>query len=141
MAQQTHAPLHRNRIMDLGTDASLQLSDQHTGTIILCGGATCAILLPTPASLVAGWWCRFVINDETAAVTITGTADTIKGHICTGADNSNQQLQPTSSALSDVISFTTSVVFGDWVELTCDGSAYYISGRSRVANAITLTSP
>jgi hypothetical protein len=127
--------------MDLGTDASLQLKDQHTGTIILCGGATCTVQLPTPASLVAGWWCRFVINDETAAVTIMGVTDTIKGHICTGSDNTNQQLQPTSPALSDVISFTTNVVFGDWVELVCDGTAYYISGRSRVTNAITLTSP
>jgi len=127
--------------MDLGTDAALTLNDTYSGTIIMCGGATCAVTLPAPSALIAGWWCRFIVNNEAAAVTITGTADTIIGHVVTGPDNDERQLQPPSAGLMDVVSFTTAVLLGDWVELVCDGSQFHITGSSRIADAITVTSP
>jgi hypothetical protein len=59
------------------------------------------------------------------------------GHVVTGADNNNRQLNPTSAADFEVITMTTSAVKGDWVRIFCDGTNYFISGDSRVTDAIT----
>jgi hypothetical protein len=103
------------------------------------GTATAAVTLPTVAAAGAGWSCEFWVNDETAAVTITAPGtDLILGSVITGADGGTLQLQPPTVIGTEVLVFTTSVVKGDHVTLWCDGTNYFINGRSRVVDAITL---
>ena len=132
----------RNKVLDLGTATALTLAARHTNTIILCGGATQAVTLPNANTLPVGWNVKFVVNDETAVVTITGVADQCIGHVVTGGDNQNRQLQPTSASLFDKIIFTAGGLKGDWVEITCITSGlFHVSGDCRVIDKITCTSP
>jgi len=109
-----------------------------SGMIYTVGAATSAITLPTVAIAGNGWFVEFWVNDNTAATTITAPGtDLMIGHVVTGADNNNRQLNPTSAADFEVITMTTSAVKGDWVRIFCDGTNYFISGDSRVTDAIT----
>ena len=129
-------------VIDLGTATALTLATRHTNTIFLCGGATQAVTLPNANTLPAGWHVKFILNDETAAVTITGVADQCMGHVVTGHDNQNRQLQPTTAILFEKIIFTTNALKGDWVEITClDDGFFHVRGDCRVTDKITCTSP
>jgi len=132
----------RSRVVDLEDDSTLVLKRGHTNTIFLCGEAACAVTLPNANTLPAGWNVKFVVNNETAAVTITGTADQCIGHVITGADNQRRQLQPTSAILFDKIILTDAALKGDWVEITCITSGlFHVRGDCRVVDKITCTSP
>ena len=132
----------RKKILDLGTDTALTLSNAHNNAVILCGGATQAVTLGNASTYPVGWNVKFVINDETAVVTITGVADQMIGHVITGADNQKRQLQPTSAIAFDVIIFTAGGLKGDWVEIICISSGlFHVRGDCRVIDKITCTSP
>ena len=136
------AAIGKNEVTDLGSATALTLKRRHTNTVFLCGGATQAVTLPNANTLTAGWNVKFILNDETAAVTITGVADQCMGHVVTGHDNQNRQLQPTSAILFEVIIFTTNALKGDWVEITClDDGFFHVRGDCRVTDKITCTSP
>jgi len=136
------ASLGRRKVLDLGTDDALTLSEKHSNNIILCGGATCAVTLPNANTLPVGWNVKLVVNDETAVTTITGVADQMIGHVVTGHDNQNRQLQPPSAINFDVITFTAGGLKGDWVELVCISSGlFWVNGDSRTTDKITCTSP
>jgi len=103
------------------------------------GTATAAVTLPTVAAAGSGWSCEFWVNDNTAATTITAPGtDLILGHVRTGADNATPQLMPATAIPTEVLVFTTSAVQGDWARLFCDGTNYFITGMSRLAEGITL---
>ena len=130
------------KVTDLGTDSGLTLEGRHTNGVFLCGGATCAVVLPNANTLSNGWNVKFILNDETAVVTITGVADQCMGHVVTGHDNQNRQLQPTSAILFDKIIFTAGAKLGDWVEIiNLDSGFFHVRGDSRVTDKITCTSP
>jgi hypothetical protein len=132
----------RKKIIDLGSDSTLTLGAQHANTVFLCGAAACAVTLPNANTLPVGWSVKFVINNETAAVTITGTADQCIGHVVTGGDNQRRQLQPTSPINFDKIILTDATLKGDWVEITCITSGlFHVRGDCRVVDKITCTSP
>jgi hypothetical protein len=132
----------RQKVIDLGTGTALTLAPKHSNTIFLCGGATQAITLPNANTLPAGWNVKFIVNDQTAAVTITGVADQCMGHVITGGDNQRRQIQPTSAIMFDKIIFTVNVLNGDWVEIIClDDGFFHVRGDCRVIDAITCTSP
>mgnify|MGYP003658296729 FL=1 len=130
------------KVTDLGTVTALTLASRHTNTVFLCGGATQAITLPNANTLPNGWNVKFILNDETAAVTITGVADQCIGHVVTGHDNQNRQLQPTSAIRFEKIIFTGGAKLGDWVEIiNLDSGLFHVRGDSRITDKITCTSP
>jgi hypothetical protein len=109
------------------------------GTMFTVGSATGAITLPTVAQAGAGWWCEFWVNDITAACVITAPGtDLILGHVSSQTDNVETQLHPATDIPTEVLTFTTSVVKGDWARLWCDGTNYFVTGQSRIVDAITL---
>jgi hypothetical protein len=91
-----------------------------------------------------GWWCRFVVNDETAATVIDqhgdDTADQMFGHVITFTDNAVPQLMPAAEGTAfDKITFTTDVIQGDWVELWTDGTLWYVRGQTNAGGANIIT--
>jgi len=127
----------RRKVEVLSGTKTLAVAD--CGTMFTVGSATGLITLPTVAQSGAGWWCEFWVNDATAACAITAPGtDLILGFVRSGADNATSQLHPASVIPTEVLTFTTSVVQGDWARLWCDGTNYYVTGASRVADAITL---
>jgi len=123
-------------ISDKGAIRTLLPSD--SGMIFTVGAVTATLTLPTVADAGNGWFCEFWVNDETAATTITAPGtDLILGHVVTGIDNGNRQINPPTVIGTELVTLTTSAVNGDWVRIFCDGTNYFISGDSRVNNGIT----
>ena len=119
--------------------ANITLTAADGGKRFTIGTATAAVTLPTVAAAGSGWSCEFWVNSNTAATTITAPGtDLILGHVRTGADNATPQLMPASAIATEVLVFTTSAVQGDWARIFCDGTNYFITGMSRVAEGITL---
>lgn len=117
---------------------NITLSAADSGKCFLCGSATSAVTLPTVAAAQTGWFCEFWVHDETAAVTITAPGtDLILGHVVTGADNGNRQINPPTVIGTETVVLTTSAVKGDYVSIYCDGTNFFIRGSSRVTDAIT----
>jgi hypothetical protein len=118
---------------------NITLTAADGGKRFTVGTATAAVTLPTVAAAGSGWSCEFWVNDNTAATTITAPGtDLILGHVRTGADNATPQLMPATAIATEVLVFTTSAVQGDWARLFCDGTNYFVTGMSRVAEGITL---
>jgi len=119
--------------------ANKTLAAADSGTRFTIGTATAAVTLPTVAVAGSGWYCEFWVNDNTAATTITSPGtDLILGNVRTGADNATPQLMPATVIATETLVFTTSAVQGDFARLFCDGTNYFITGMSRVAEGITL---
>ena len=81
----------------------------------------------------AGLKFKFIVTDSTAASSITTGEETslIKGGIL---------LAPGWETLAGTtILATTNNVVGDWIELVCDGTYWYISGQSGHANGFTVS--
>tara|TARA_Y100000310_G_C20398913_1_gene676452 strand:- start:338 stop:796 length:459 start_codon:yes stop_codon:yes gene_type:complete len=120
-------------------DGNITLTAADSGKRYTIGSATAAVTLPTVAVAGSGWYCEFWVNDNTAATTITAPGtDLILGNVRTGADNATPQLMPATVIGTEVLVFTTSAVQGDFARLFCDGTNYFITGMSRVAEGITL---
>jgi len=85
---------------------------------------------------------RFIVAaaPSGASYTITPTdADKIIGHTLFAEDAGGSGDTETTAG-ADVITFVDGkAVAGDWVEVWCDGVAWYASGRSAVNDAITFT--
>lgn len=105
--------------------------------LALAGGF--ASTLPAPA---AGLNYKFIVSvSPTTAYTIatSGGANIIKGGI-------NELEVDTAddgpySAVGDLISFVANVaVVGDWVELTSDGTSWFLTGQTNADGGITIGS-
>ena len=129
----------KTRLVVEAITANKTLSAADSGKKFTIGTATAAVTLPTVAAAGSGWHCEFWVNNETAAVTITAPGtDLILGSVLSSADGGTVQLQPATAIGTEVLTFTTDVVKGDHAILWCDGTNYYVTGRSRVVDAITL---
>ena len=140
MAKSGRYSADRKKIENIAGSKTIGVHD--CGTIFTIGSATSTLTLPTLAAAGKGWWCRFVVNDETAAVTIVhnsgDSTNQMVGNVITGGDNTAMQLQPTTPGTAfDTICFTTAVIQGHFVEISTDGVLRYVTGNSAVTDAIT----
>ena len=98
-------------------------------TYLLASSVARTITLP---AVKAGVRIKFIVTDSTAASTIATSEGTalIKGGIL---------LAPGWETLAGTtLTASTSAVVGDWIELLCDGTYWYISGQSGHANGFTV---
>ena len=135
------------KIVDTGTDTALTLTDGHSGTIFLVGGAGLAVVLPAAADLQNGWNAMFVgfyedsgTLTDTTTITGAGTNELI-GHTVTGLDGGsgavgNRQLS--TEGVFDSVKLHSIGLKGDWVEITNIGSNYFVTGDSRIVNALPV---
>ena len=101
-------------------------------------GSAFSITLPTAAAAGAGWHAKFILTtaDSNAVEVIPNSAeDTLIGMI-TSADGADSE-----SAESGVDQFVwaSGAAVGDWAELVCDGSNFYVSGQQHDANHMTIS--
>ena len=98
-------------------------------TYLLSNTVARTITLP---AVKAGLRFKFVVTDSTAASTIAtgeGTA-LIKGGILLAT--------AWETLAGTTLTAATDNVVGDWIELVCDGTYWYISGQSGHANGFTV---
>lgn len=127
----------RRKVEVLGGTKTLTKAD--CGTMFTVGATVGAITLPTVAEAGAGWWCEFWVNNIAQACVITAPGtDLILGHVSSQTDNVETQLHPATDIATEVLTFTAAVVRGDHASLWCDGTNYYVTGQSRIVDAITL---
>jgi len=131
----------RRKVEDLTAAKTITVAD--CGTHFTIGSADLSHTLPLLSAAGAGWWCRFVVNDETEATTIVShgsdSANQMVGHVLSYGDGAAPVMVPQAAAGTafDTLIFTSGVLQGDWVEFWTDGTLWYVEGATRVADGIT----
>ena len=116
--------------MDSSSASSHSLGAKDSGkTYILENTLARTITLP---AVKAGAKFKFVVSDSTAASTIATSEGTslIKGGILLAT--------AWETLAGTTLTAATDAGVGDWVELVCDGTYWYISGQSGHANGFTI---
>ena len=116
--------------MDSSSASSHTLGMHDSGkTYMLENTVARTITLP---AVKAGAKFKFIVSDSTAASTIATSEGTslIKGGILLAT--------AWETLAGTTLTASTSAVVGDWVELVCDGTYWYISGQSGHANGFTI---
>ena len=116
--------------MDSSSASSHTLGMKDSGkTYMLENTVARTITLP---AVKAGLKFKFVVTDSTAASTIATSEGTslIKGGILLAT--------AWETLAGTTLTAATDNVIGDWVELVCDGTYWYISGQSGHANGFTI---
>ena len=89
------------------------------------------VTLPAPAAgLVYKFWVADSTNESTI---VTASSENIMAGSIRAATNAS------SDADGDTITITTGAVIGDHVQLSCDGTNWYVAGWCQVNGGITLT--
>jgi hypothetical protein len=97
------------------------------------------ITLPTAANAGVGWNAKFILTDAgsgTVKVIPNSSEDTLIGMI-TSADSSGGE--SAESGVDELIWVASTAAVGDWAELFCDGSNFYVSGQEHDNNHMTLS--
>ena len=127
-------PLRQLNVVENITGA-ITLDAEDSGKVFILKAATGAqITLPAVASS-AGHNYRFIVGQlfATTAWTIKAASNVIQGGV-----NVNSVNVP--GADENTITFAHAAdTVGDFVELRCDGTNWYVSGLGTAAGAITLT--
>ena len=114
-----------------GSSASSHALGMHDSgkTYLLASTVARTITLP---AIKSGAKFKFIVTDSTAASTIATSEGTalIKGGILLAT--------AWETLAGTTITATTANVVGDWIELVCDGTYWYISGQSGHANGFTI---
>jgi hypothetical protein len=101
-------------------------------------GGAYEITLPVAANLQEGWFCKFVVVEETPgnAVTIAAGSAILDGvQKDAGGDAANSTA---GTAVSNLVIGTTAQQ-GDVINLFTDGTTYYFECLSGINNAITTS--
>ena len=96
------------------------------------------ITLPTASAAGAGWNAKFILTDAgsgTVKVIPDSSEDTLIGMIVS-ADGA--AAESAESGVDELIWVASTAAPGDWAELTCDGSNFYVVGQEHDADHMTL---
>ena len=116
------------------TTTYVMLASDSGKTFLVSGGAQAITLLPA-ASLVKGWNCRFVTTASPSGDKTIGAGSTIiHGASANGSGDAGGVSDGTAKA--NVLIKAASQA-GNWLEIVCDGSAYYYNGSASQDGAFT----
>ena len=105
-------------------------------TFMVSGGTQTVTLLPA-ADLVEGWNCRFVTTASPSGDKTLGAATAIIHGSCQDAGN-GVACGTDGTAVTNIIIEAASQA-GNWLELMCDGSAYYFNASASQDSAFTTS--
>lgn len=121
-------------VVETITGATTLSAEDSSKVLILKAAAGAQITLPAVAD-AAGQSYRFIVGQlfATTAWTIKAASSVIQGGVIVNSVN-------VPGADENTITFSASAdTVGDFVELNCDGTNWYVSGLGTSAGAITLT--
>tara|TARA_R100001594_G_scaffold35839_1_gene65428 strand:- start:1208 stop:1624 length:417 start_codon:yes stop_codon:yes gene_type:complete len=96
------------------------------------------ISLPKASDAGAGWNCRFIVTTGGSSIVTVApdsSEDTLIGMI--GSANSSGGESAESGV--DELKFLAACEPGEWAELICDGSNFYVSGQQHDDDHMTLS--
>ena len=103
-------------------------------TFMVSGGAQTITLLPA-ASLVEGWNCRFVTTASPSGAKTIGAGSAIMHGSAQDAGGGQGGGSDGTAKTSVVIAAAGQA--GNWLEVMCDGDAYYYNGSASQDAAFT----
>ena len=121
-------------VVETITGATTLSAEDSSKVLILKAAAGAQITLPAVAD-AAGQNYRFIVGQlfATTAWTIKAASNVIQGGVIVNSVN-------VPGADENTITFSASAdTLGDFVELNCDGTNWFVSGLGTSAGAITLT--
>ena len=98
-----------------------------------------SITLPTAAQAGPGWTARFIMTDigsNDVKIIPNSSEDTLIGMI-TAADGG--AAESAESGVDELVFASGNSGAGDWAELICDGSNFYVSGQEHDNNGMTIS--
>ena len=128
----------RKNIHALDGAYTMLASDSGKTFMLSATGGTVAITLLPAADLIEGWFCKFVVLEDTPsnAITIGAGSAIIDGvQKDAGGDAANSTA---GTAVSNIV-VGTSATQGDVIDLFCDGNTYYFECLSGINNAVTTS--
>jgi hypothetical protein len=118
--------------------ATRQVKAEESGTTFFLAHATEFVTtLPAPAAgLKYKFVCKIAPAGANYTVVTSGSANLFIGFVVCHADGAGA----TVATAGDTISFVGSqAIVGDWVEVECDGTSWYVTGMAGVAAGVTIT--
>ena len=101
------------------------------------GGTVAFTLLPA-ASLVEGWFCKFVVDENTPSNAITiGAGSTIIDFVMKDAGGNASNSSAGTQKTNIIVGATATK--GDYINIFCDGTSYYGEVMSAIDDAITTS--
>ena len=118
-----------------GTDTYVMKASDSGKPFLVSGGAQAITLLPA-ADLIEGWNCRFITTASPSGDKTINAASTI----IVGASANSAG----TGASSDGTAKTTCIIeaasqAGNWLDIVCDGSAYYFNASASQDSAFTTS--
>lgn len=135
MATLTHVsnPVERARIDVATVTGAKTLTAADSGIVqVLSAAAGAQIDLP---ALEAGLHFRFIVGDNFATTdwTVVSSTNVIQGNV----DVNNSHVNGSDENTITFVASAESV--GDFVDVVCDGTNWYVSGAANSTGAVTLT--
>tara|TARA_R100001015_G_C4458813_1_gene46409 strand:- start:54 stop:488 length:435 start_codon:yes stop_codon:yes gene_type:complete len=96
------------------------------------------ITLPTAAEAGAGWHAKFILTDDgsgTVKVIPNSAEDTLIGMVVSAAGGAAASAE---AGVDELIWVASTAKPGDWAELVCDGSNFYVFGQMHDDDHMTL---
>ena len=111
-----------------GTTTYVMTEADSGKTFMVSGGAQAITLLPA-ASMVEGWNCRFVTTASPSGdKTISAATNIMSGSTSTASGDA--QLGSTDGTPKSSVIIEAASQAGNWLDIVCDGSAYYFNGAA-----------
>ena len=119
-----------------GTDTYVMTEADSNKTFLVSGGAQAITLLPA-ADMVEGWNCRFITTASPTGHKTIGAGSAVM-HGSAQDAGGGQGGGTDGTAVSNVL-IRAQGQAGNWLEIVCDGSAYYYNGSGSQDNAFSTS--
>lgn len=119
--------------------ASTLTIDGSEKTFYLNSATEFATTLP-PVATSQGFHARFIVKAAPvgASYTIASTAANISGSILSPADSATSSASSAGTPITTITFVDSKAVVGDFIDISCDGTNFYVTGVSSVFDGITF---
>ena len=119
-----------------GTTTYVMKASDSGKTFLVSGGAQAVTLLPA-ADMVEGWNCKFITTASPSGHKTIGAGSAVM-HGSAQDAGGGQGGGTDGTAVSNVL-IRAQGQAGNWLEIVCDGSAYYYNGSGSQDNAFSTS--
>ena len=121
-----------------GTDTYVMTEADSNKTFLVSGGTQAITLLPA-ADLVEGWNCRFITTASPSGAKTIGAGSTIMHGATVNTDASGAGGDSSDGTAKTNVIISASSQAGNWLDIICDGNAYYVRGVQGQDATITFS--
>ena len=136
IAQTPEASNSLLNIVDIGAAYTVLQSD--SGNVFMLSGGPYTITLPVAADLQKGFYCKFIVKEDTPSGDITINAGSAIIDLVMKDPGANASNSTAGTAKSTIV-LHTECTQGDYVNLFTDGTTYYAEALSAIDDAIDHT--